>query len=61
MANQSDKSPAVVIYQPDSTPNPEETPKDTLALKALFCTTRSPTGQNAAKTLGHDPDQNAAV
>ena len=41
MANQSDKSPAVVIYTPDSTPNPEETPKDSaVALKTLFCTTK---------------------
>ena len=61
MANQSDKSPAVVIYQPDSSVNPEETPKDTVALKALFCTTKSPAGQNAAKKMGQDPDQNAAV
>ena len=31
MANQSNKSPSFVIYQPDSTPNPEETtPKEDL-------------------------------
>ena len=36
MAIMGNKSPVVkVIYQPDSTPNPEETPKDEIAPKTM--------------------------
>lgn len=28
MVIKRNKSPSIVLYQPDSTPNPEETPKD---------------------------------
>lgn len=36
MVIKRNKSPSVVLYQPDSTPNPEETPKDEIALKNIF-------------------------
>lgn len=36
MVIKRNKSPSFVLYQPDSTPNPEETPKDEIALKNIF-------------------------
>ena len=61
MAVKRNKSPSVV-YQPDSTPNPEETPKDNIALKTIFRVATKAHGlarqQSAAKMGDGDPDQN---
>ena len=62
MANSNSKSPSVVIYQPDWTPNPEETPKDDNTLKNLcsgvLAGKDSKLTESAAKTSEQDPDQN---
>ena len=63
MVVQRKKSPSVVLYQPDSTPNPEETPKDDIALKTIFRVATKASGsgrhQSAAKMGDVDPDQNS--
>lgn len=64
IANESEKSPHVVIYQPDWTPNPEETPKDGASLKSVggrrLAGNGDNTAQSAAKTQKDEPDQNGS-
>lgn len=62
MVIKRNESPSVVLYQPDSTPNPEETPKDDLAIKNIFRVANKKASlarqQSAAKMDDIDPDQN---